>query len=99
MFTNTYQSGIYKEIIIRKRQTTQQKIGQGQEQAVDRKGNPNGLQTNEKMLDPNHVQENANENTKEINALQWQQLESLTTNINQDVEAWELLYTAYRNKT
>lgn len=50
---------IYKEII-RKRQTTQQKIGQEQEQAVHRKGNPNGLQTNKKMLNPSHIQENEN---------------------------------------
>ena len=61
--------------------------------ASHRKINPDGLQTNKKMLYPSHIQEKANDNIKEINALQWKQHGSITTSVNKDVEAQELVHS------
>ena len=45
------------------------------------------------MLYPSHIQEKANDNIKEINALQWKRHGSVTTSVDKDVEAQELVHS------
>ena len=45
------------------------------------------------MLYPSHIQEKANDSIKEINALQWKRHGSVTTSVDKDVEAQELVHS------